>query len=525
MNGSVVTSDLSLLRQFGRVLDSRVLDSRLRQYPQDHGALAIPAATRDVLISHLLKIRSKTKGLITFELNRAQREYSRRCSRRNIVLKARQLGITSYVAARYFIQTIVRPGTMTVQVAHNQESAEEIFRIVHRFWENLPEGMRKGVLLPSHSNVRQMVFPAIDSEYRVATADDNAGRGLTIQNLHCSEVARWSRGGVEALASLRAGVPPDGDIVLESTPNGAGGVFYEEWQRAEETGYTKHFFPWWYEECYSGDLEKISLYPLTPQEQELVDRYGLTERQIAWRRVNRAQLRGLAAQEYAEDAVSCFRASGDCLFDTEMVEEILEGTTEPIVVRDNRQLMVWFPARPGHQYIIGVDPAGGGSDGDYACAQIIDRDTGMHCAELHGHFPPRELASKVAALGQEYNAALVAVERNNHGYGVLANLRAEDYPNIYSQKEQDGWLTSAASRPGMLENLAAVLATEPTLFHSPRFLNECRTFVRRADGSAAAAAGAHDDCVMAMAVAFAVRQAVAGTHTRSPKLELASVVF
>ncbi len=461
---------------------------------------------------------------MTLELNRAQQEYSRCCSKRNIVLKARQLGITTYVAARFFIQTITQPGTMTVQVAHNQESAEEIFRIVHRFWENLPDGIRKGVLMPSHSNVRQIVFPAIDSEYRVATADDNAGRGLTIQNLHCSEVARWSGGGVEALASLRAGVPPDGDIVLESTPNGAGGVFYEEWQRADETGYTRHFFPWWYEQCYEGDLEKISLHPLTPEEQELVDRHGLADEQIVWRRINRAQLRGLAAQEYAEDPVSCFRASGDCVFDTEMVEQILEGTTEPIEARDHRCLMVWLPARSGHQYIIGVDPAGGGSEGDYACAQIIDRETGVQCAELHGHFPPRELASKVAKIGQEFNQALIAVERNNHGYGVLANLRTESYPNVFRQKDQDGWLTSAASRPAMIENLAAVLATEPTLFHSPRFLNECRTFVRRADGSSAAATGSHDDCVMAMAVAFAVRQAVAGTAAREPRFEFASLV-
>ena len=79
-------------------------------------------------------------------------------------------------------------------------------------------------------------------------ADPNAGRGMTIHNLHCSEVARWPRDGEETLASLRAAVPVEGEIVLESTPNGAGGVFYEEWQRAEETGYTRHFFPWWWDE-------------------------------------------------------------------------------------------------------------------------------------------------------------------------------------------------------------------------------------------------------------------------------------
>ena len=134
-----------------------------------------------------------------------------------------------------FLSNITRPGTISVQVAHDQESAEEIFRIVHRFWENLPKATRTGALVTSRSNVRQIVFPRLDSEYRVATAGDpNAGRGMTIHNLHCSEVARWPRDGVETLASLRAAVPADGDIVLESTPNGAGGVFYEEWQQAKK---------------------------------------------------------------------------------------------------------------------------------------------------------------------------------------------------------------------------------------------------------------------------------------------------
>ena len=85
---------------------------------------------------------------------------------------------------------------------------------------------------------------ALDSEYRVATAADcSAGRGTTIHHLHCSEVARWPHDAEETLTSLRAAVPQSGEVVIESTPNGAGGPFYEEWQRAEETGYTQAFLP------------------------------------------------------------------------------------------------------------------------------------------------------------------------------------------------------------------------------------------------------------------------------------------
>jgi hypothetical protein len=140
----------------------------------------------------------------------------------------------------------------------------------------------------------------------------------------------------------------------------------------------------------------------------------------------------------------------------------------------------------------------------------------LQCAELHGHFPPYELARRVAALGCEYGNALVAVERNNHGYGVLAHLKDMQYENIFQQGGQEGWLTSAATRPAMIENLAAVLMAKPELFHSQRLLGELKTFVRHTDGQGAASEGAHDDCVMAMAIAMAVRREDAGRGARRP---------
>jgi len=492
-----VWTDLQLVEQFGPYLDKRIGEQTVR----------------DVLIQKLLKIRPKKGWERYLKLNRAQQEYSRRASKRNIVLKARQVGITTYIAARFFIQTITRRGTLSVQVAHDRESAEEIFRIVTRFWERLPVSMRKGPLRTSYRNSRQMVFPGLDSEYSVTAAEENAGRGRTIQNLHCSEVARWGRNGEEALASLRAAVVPGGEIVLESTPNGVGGLFYEEWQRALETGYTRHFFPWWFEASYKEKIGKNFL-ALSPGEQGLMAQHGLTRRQIAWRRMQWASLRGLAEQEFAEDAMSCFRSSGECVFDQEAVERAFKAASEPVEMRDNRRLMIWLPPQAGREYVMGVDPAGGGTDGDYSCAQMIDRQLGTQCAELLGHYPPRELAQKVVELGREYNFALAAVEKNNHGHAVLAYLRMKEYPHVFAQRGLDGWLTSAVSRPAMIENLAAALVEEAELFRSPRLLSECRTFVRYGDGKTGAAAGTHDDCVMALAIAWAVRASEAGRSGR-----------
>ena len=76
----------------------------------------------------------------------------------------------------------------------------------------------------------------------------------------------------------------------------------------------------------------------------------------------------------------------------------------------------------------------------------------------------------------------------------------------------------------MIENMAAVLMEKPELFRSPRLLEECRTFVRRHDGSAAAADGAHDDCVMAMAIALAVRNEDAGRGVEKRGLGMSSLV-
>ncbi|MFB3915147.1 MAG: terminase [Terriglobales bacterium] len=521
-SGDAATSDLQCLLQRGEELDLRP--------PVLQGE-----SVREWLVRQFLKIRDKHGRLVRLAPNRVQTEFARRATRRNIVLKARQLGITTYIAARFFLHTITRPGCLTVQVAHDQSSAEEIFRIVHRFLENLPERLRRGALITSRANVRQLVFPRLDSEYRVETAaDPHAGRGLTIHNLHCSEVARWPRDAAATLASLRAALPPGGEIVLESTPNGVSGCFYEEWQHAAETGYTRHFFPWWWEPNYARPGVEVG--PLSDDERELVERFGLTAAQIAFRRDVRANFRKFAAEEFAEDPVSCFLASGECVFETDVIARRLAELAVPAEMdtgasasgrfgwSDNGRLATFWPAKPSGRYIIGVDPAGGGTGGDFSCAQVIDRATGLQCAELHGHFPPQELAARLVQLARRYNQALVAVERNNHGHAVLAHLTAvEQYENVYQQNGQPGWLTSAATRPRMIENFAAVLAANANLFYSSRLLQECRTFIRHEDGSASASSGAHDDCVMAIALALAVRSEMAGHVPRRSALQLASL--
>ena len=176
-----------------------------------------------------------------------------------------------------------------------------------------------------------------------------------------------------------------------------------------------------------------------------------------------------------------------------------------------KKLQRMIPALPERRYIVAVDSAGGGSEGDYACAQVIDWISGMQCVELQAHLAPEELASEAVKLAREYNHALIAVERNNQGLTVLAFLTTkEKYPHIYRQRGIEGVLTTRATRPEMIACIATVLSEKPELFNSARLLRELRTFVRHADGKHAAATGTHDDCVMAMGIALLVREEMAG---------------
>jgi hypothetical protein len=332
----------------------------------------------------------------------------------------------------------------------------------------------------------------------------NAGRGLTITNLHCSEVARWPGDPAEVLQGLRAGLSPAGELVLESTPMGAAGCFWKEWQDAEKTGMVRHFFPWWMEDAYVGRAVKED--SLNETEQHLMREHGLSLQQIGYRRQLQENFRGLAKQEFAEDATECFLASGECIFDTASIDARLREVTPPVTQQSNGQLHVWLKPVRGREYLAAADPAGGGSEGDFAAVEIIDLTTGLQCAELRGKLGPLELAEEAAALAREYNNALLVVERNNHGSAVLAYLETVcRYERIYKTADQTGWLTSAITRPRILGRLASALVETSQIFASERLLRECRSFVRHSSGRAEAQAGEHDDCVMAMAIALAVR--------------------
>lgn len=467
------------------------------------------------LAGELLRVRDRHGVIRPLVANAAQRAFEKRRGQHNMVLKARQMGMTTWIAGRFFLRTALKPGSTTLMVAHTREASESIFAMVRRMWEELPEELRDGVLRLRTLNTSQIVFAETGSEFRVASAaEPNAGRGLSVQNLHCSEVSRWPGDARATLAGLRAALAPGGESVLESTPNGAYGAFYEEWMGAGEeprdgacSGLVRHFLPWWMEPAYAG--QAVAPEAMTEGEERLCAEHGLSPEQIGFRRGLERSYGTLRCQEFAEDADTCFRSTSSCWFEIGAVERRLLEVSEAAVQRRNGALQVWFRALAGRRYVLGVDTAGGGDGGDFAVVQVVDMETGMQCAELRERLRPAALSEVVAELAREYGDALVAVERNNHGAAVLALLEMRAEVRLYRQGGQAGWLTTAVSKPEMLTRLGKLIAEVPEQFASKRFLGECRTFVSDERGRLNAASGAHDDLVMAMAIAQAVRAEVA----------------
>ena len=472
------------------------------------------------IAGRLLRVRDRSGRLRRLNANAAQQRFERQRGRENIVLKARQMGMTTWIAGRFFLRTITRPGTTTLMVAHTREAGEAIFGTVRRMWAELPEELRENTLRLQRDNAGQMVFAETGSEIRVASAADaNAGRGLSVQQLHCSEVSRWPGDAAATLAGLRAALAPDGELVLESTPNGAYGAFYEAWIAAIEPSHhfasaeassgggsmVRHFLPWWLEPAYVGP--RVALEAMTPEESQLVEQHGLRPEQIGFRRGLERRYGTLRSQEFAEDPEVCFRVTGACCFEIEALERRLGEVPDTMARRRNGALRIWLPPMRDKEYVLAVDTAGGGEDGDFAAVQVVELVTGLQCAELQERLRPAELARVCAELAGEYRGALVVVERNNHGSAVLAFLEAEQrYSRVYRQRDgQAGWLTSAASKPAMVARLGTLLTGSPEQFMSRALLGECRSFVADERGRAAAAPGVHDDLVMAMAMAQAVR--------------------
>lgn len=482
----------------------------------------------------LLYIKNKNRQVIPFLLNPIQGHYLTTHTNRDLILKARQMGFSTFILGRYFKETVTRANTVTVIVAHDVDSTGKLLKSNKMMYDFLDPDFKPATRW-SNTNELTFDFPAppgapatarTTSSVYIGTAGNRSfGRGDTINNFHGSEVAFWPDA-EELLSGAMEAVPMDGNITLESTANGVGGWFYEEWQLAKngESQFKPHFFPWFLDPNYRIPLERgESLEPYDDDEIMLIATYKLDPAQIKWRRMKKRALRRKFPQEYPENDIDCFLNTGDSYFDMDHINEILPKVQgiDPLEVRQvpGGMLKVWKKPEPGRKYDIGVDVSegiwkGDGKPGDYSGAGVLDAVTKEQVACLHGHWKPERLAYMVSDLGEEYNRGRLAVERNNHGHTCLNELINHiHYPNLYYHTDYDkdqnirklaGWPTTPKTRPILLDNLSTAILEGGIKINDPEFLKECRTFVRNAAGKYQAQTGCYDDRVMKWGIALQV---------------------
>lgn len=274
--------------------------------------------------SRCLMIRTKSGTILPFQLNKAQSHVHNQLQNqlqntgkvRALLLKARQLGMSTYVGARFYHKVTHSFGTQAFILTHSLEATNNLFQMAKRFYEHTPELVRPEI---SKSNAKELVFGRLDSGYKLGTAENkNVGRSATIQLLHASEAAFWNNA-VEHSTGIFQAVPGNsGEIIIESTANGVGNFFHQEWQKAEsgESDYLPIFLPWFWQDEYKWNVPKD--FQWEPEEIELSEVYGLTKEQIVWRRkkiiqlsVNGVDGRKSFMQEYPSTASEAFILSGE----------------------------------------------------------------------------------------------------------------------------------------------------------------------------------------------------------------------
>lgn len=517
-------------------------------------------------IENFLQIRNKKSQLVPFILNEAQKvvmEKMNECEKegklkRFIVLKARQMGLSTLFEGLIFQDTVNNPFKNSLIVAHEEPASQNLFNMSKLFYENLPDVIRpmkkynNGKILsfenPENDEDKKSANPGLRSKITIATAGSGeVGRSATIHNLHASEVAFFPDASLTMLGLLQS-VPDEENtlVVLESTANGVGGYFHSLWQKAVkgENDFIPIFLPWFADKEYTrefntegqreqfiAEVESASVdmngNTIYTYEKELKDKFNLTYEQLWWRKYtieNKCQGDEiLFMQEYPATPEEAFISSGRPKFSIQSLRMYQTVTKEPVwgylqiedgvvVFREDKNgyVGIWKKPEPGLRYAIGADVAEGLVDGDYSCGLVGCIDTFDVVAMWHGHIDPDLFGMELIKLGMYYNEAFLGVESNNHGLTTLTTIKKQEYWNLYFTKIHDkitekmtmklGWETTSRTKPLMIDKLQEFIRERHLGIFSDLIISECFTYVIEDNGSTNAQPGCHDDTVMALGI-------------------------
>lgn len=442
-----------------------------------------------------LRIQDKEARTIPLVMNGPQGRYLKGSTQRDIILKARQMGFSTAIQARIFHRAVTRT-FRAATISHEQKTTDRFRRMVQLFHKYFPGDIRP---LRELDNAVVATYPDFDSECIIATAGNlDTGRGGTYDYVHASEVAFWNDPKF-ILAGLMQGGNPQ--IVVESTPNGAAGWFYQTVKEAQDgSPYWKlHFFEWWHDPGYAMPLADGESIEYDSVEAALAQRHKLSPEQIKWRRLKIIELKDLFPQEYPEDIDECFLASGNGYFGNLPPQLFLAPT--------GGDQFYAAPYKEDHAYVAGIDF---GQNNDFTVVVIIDRTARCMAAMLRiNRTSWQEIRRLARAIIQQFHCNIVLAEANSIGG-----------PNIETLNNELGgdpcaitpiYTTTDSKREYMADLYDALHAEkEPLILQDvPGVKRELRSFVavQTAAGNwqLKAQEKEHDDIVIALALANKAR--------------------
>ena len=429
-----------------------------------------------------VKIQHPTQGSIPFKTY----DFQDRCvddfrkHRFNIVLKSRQLGLSTITAAYAMWMVLFHKDKNVLVIATKLAVAQNFIRKCKFLLASCP----KWLILPQivKNNSQALEFNN-GSQIKAIPTSEDAGRSEALSLLIVDEAAF-----VRNFDTLWTGLYPTlstgGEAIVLSTPNGVGGQYYDLWVYAEkgENIFNPIKLPW-------------DVHP---------------DRNDEW---FEAETKNMSQKQIAQELLCDFAASGETFLRVEDIEYIREWIRTPID-RWGPDMGVWvwdYPLKE-KKYVISADVSRGDAT-DYSTFHVIDTEASQIVAEYQGKLPPDRFAQLLAEAGKRYNDALLCPENNSYGYAVIMKLNELDYRNLYFQNERDrynymygnkdiakiGFQTNSKTRSQILTKLEEVLRTKQVMIRSSRLYEELKTFVWK-NGKAQAMKGQNDDLIMALAI-------------------------
>lgn len=483
-----------------------------------------------------LKIRTKAGEIAPLKLNPAQQILDKAVQKqlksegkiRIIILKARQQGLSTYTGGYLYFSVSQQKARKAMVITHHADSTRALFDLTKRYHEHCPDILKPHT---KYSSRRELSFDVLDSSYVVATAGgDSVGRGETLTHVHASELAFWPKSSAQDIWNgLAQAVPNTAGtaVFIESTANGVTGTYHDLWKGAVEgtNGYVPVFIPWYVDPTYIEEVP--SNFERTPEEQELADKYDLSDAQLMFRRRKVAQNGiDLFRQEYPSEPEEAFLTTGRPVFNPEQLQNRLSDTRDvedrlalegdDFLPNIRGELTTYMKHDGGMQYVIGADVAMGVRNGDWSVAQVLDSKK-RQVATWRGQVHPDYFAEVLKALGEYYNEAFIIVENNSHGILTCTRLGKDfNYPNFYTEVQVDkltdretvklGFTTTSKTKPLIIDQLRASVREDEIELNDKTTIREMMTYIVTESGAMEAEPSCFDDCVISLALANHVHE-------------------